>query len=662
MKKSKYVTKYDYINYFVKQPSMWFFKNSEIEAKYKSEYEYYSKLKNKSIVVDDELDEEDEDKDENEPIDSYNLYREYLEEVYDVDTKNYLMVQGNIIDKTCKQFIYDSYKDEYEYLIKEKFIKHDFDDYKITLEENANKTLQLIHENKYIIIFQPAFINHKLKIATKCDSLVKIDNDIFIIETKGTSTAKYHHILDLMFQKKVIEYVLNDDYSLSYKLCLVKYEKLMKKKISYIISDTINLKKSVSISKNKKNLDIESKQQLKIGGKYSYTKNNGEIVDVDECLIDDVLNLNFDAIHRLKDEAKDTMIDLNNNFKNVINQLWNVKNQLNDDSVPNDFEPNPNDKNKFKNTDMWAQLRKLYYIKGYDIFKYSGNVVDFNQINLQKIYELGKNKQYDVEPFLRYINNKNPLSAEKNKKRFLLNNEDFVINKERFNNLLIKIKPKKVYFDFESINPAIRVVDNSLPFTQVITQNSYIIQNDENIDNLVCNNMMIDPNEIDVNWFKKIIDALYMGEEYSYIVYNKHFESNRLIEMSNFINEEEYHNKVSTINKNIFDLADFFILNSKQNDACLIKELNGFYSIKNILPLIQKYEPKIFKKTKCKDYKKLIIGNGIECQEKTMNRFFGITLDEEWNQVVKESKIYCENDVRAMIAVELFIRDFLSNK
>ncbi len=660
MKKSKYVTKYDYINYFVKQPSMWFFKNSEIEAKYKSEYEYYSKLKKKSIVVDDELDEEDEYEDE--PIDSYNLYREYLEELYDVDTKNYLMVQGNIIDRTCKQFIYDSYKNEYEYLIKEKFIKHDFDDYKITLEENANQTLQLIHENKYIIIFQPAFINHELKIATKCDSLVKIDNDIFIIETKGTSTAKYHHILDLMFQKKVIEHVLNDDYSLSYKLCLVKYEKLMKKKISYIISDTINLKKSVSISKNKKNLDIESKQQLKIGGKYSYTKNNGEIVNVDECLIDDVLNLNFDAIHHLKDEAKDTIIDLNDNFKNVINQLWNVKNQLNDDSVPNGFEPNSNDKNKFKDTDMWAQLRKLYYVKGYDIFKYSGNVIDFNQSNLQKIYELGKNKQYDVEPFLRYINNKNPLSAEKNKKRFLLNNEDFVINKERFNNLLIKIKPKKVYFDFESINPAIRVVDNSLPFTQVITQNSYIIQNDENIDNLVCNNMMIDPNEIDVNWFKKIIDALYMGEEYSYIVYNKHFESNRLIEMSNFIREDEYYNKVSTINKNIFDLADFFMLNSKQNDACLIKELNGFYSIKNILPLIQKYEPKIFKKTKCKDYKELNIGNGLVCQEKTMNRFFGITSDEEWDQVVKESKIYCENDVRAMIAVELFIRDFLSNK
>ena len=661
MKKSKYVTKYDYINYFVKQPSMWFFKNSEIEAKYKSEYEYYSKLKKKSIVVDDELDEEDED--ENEPIDSYNLYREYLEEVYDIDTKNYLMVQGNIIDRTCKQFIYDSYKNEYEYLIKEKFIKHDFDDYKITLEENANQTLKLIRENKYTIIFQPAFINHELKIATKCDSLVKIDNDIFIIETKGTSTAKYHHILDLMFQKKVIEYVLNDDYSLSFKLCLVEYKTIMKnEKISYIISDTINLKKSVSISKNKKNLDIESKQQLKIGGKYSYTKNNGEIVNVDECLIDDVLNLNFDAIHHLKDEAKDTIIDLNDNFKNVINQLWNVKNQLNDDSVPNGFEPNSNDKNKFKDTDMWAQLRKLYYVKGYDIFKYSGNVIDFNQSNLQKIYELGKNKQYDVEPFLRYINNKNPLSAEKNKKRFLLNNEDFVINKERFNNLLIKIKPKKVYFDFESINPAIRVVDNSLPFTQVITQNSYIIQNDENIVNLVCNNMMIDPNEIDVNWFKKIIDALYMGEEYSYIVYNKHFESNRLIEMSNFIREDEYYNKVSTINKNIFDLADFFMLNSKQNDACLIKELNGFYSIKNILPLIQKYEPKIFKKTKCKDYKELNIGNGLVCQEKTMNRFFGITSDEEWDQVVKESKIYCENDVRAMIAVELFIRDFLSNK
>ena len=182
-------------------------------------------------------------------------------------------------------------------------------------------------------------------------------------------------------------------------------------------------------------------------------------------------------------------------------------------------------------------------------------------------------------------------------------------------------------------------------FRDVLLKNTtltYVSLNECNIDDAGChfiaeglsNNFSLKGLELEKNLFttlgfSKIIDALYMGEEYSYIVYNKHFESNRLIEMSNFIREDEYYNKVSTINKNIFDLADFFMLNSKQNDACLIKELNGFYSIKNILPLIQKYEPKIFKKTKCKDYKELNIGNGLVCQEKTMNRFFGITSDEE---------------------------------
>ena len=42
MKISKYITKYDYIAYYTKQPSMWFYTNTEIDTLYKTEYQLHS--------------------------------------------------------------------------------------------------------------------------------------------------------------------------------------------------------------------------------------------------------------------------------------------------------------------------------------------------------------------------------------------------------------------------------------------------------------------------------------------------------------------------------------------------------------------------------------------------------------------------------------------
>ncbi|EDT87848.1 conserved hypothetical protein [Ureaplasma parvum serovar 14 str. ATCC 33697] len=48
--------------------------------------------------------------------------------------------------------------------------------------------------------------------------------------------------------------------------------------------------------------------------------------------------------------------------------------------------------------------------------------------------------------------------------------------------------------------------------------------------------MIIDPLEINNEWFKAVIDKIHHGLEYSYIVYNKSFEASRLKEMAEFIN------------------------------------------------------------------------------------------------------------------------------
>jgi hypothetical protein len=103
-----------------------------------------------------------------------------------------------------------------------------------------------------------------------------------------------------------------------------------------------------------------------------------------------------------------------------------------------------------------------------------------------------------------------------------------------------KLKHKKVYFDFESINLATRVVDNTLPFMQCVNQVSIIIDNGSGVTkHTPCNNLLFDPLEMDTEKYKQIVDAILPNKDnleictkYSYVVFNKSFEKTRLEEMN----------------------------------------------------------------------------------------------------------------------------------
>lgn len=200
-----------------------------------------------------------------------------------------------------------------------------------------------------------------------------------------------------------------------------------------------------------------------------------------------------------------------------------------------------------------------------------------------------------------------------------------------------KLKPKKVYFDFESLNIATRVVNNYPPFMQVVNQVSIIFDHGDKNLKLVPY-IVVDPiNGISKNDFKMIIDSIMPDKnlnkcrEYSYVVYNKSFEQTRLKEMAQYINEPIYNQKVEIIISNIYDLADLFNIKSTENIAVIFKELKGFYSIKKILPLVEKYDLKSFKDTGCKNYKTELeqITNGSEAQSASTKRFFGLLNDKE---------------------------------
>jgi hypothetical protein len=193
-----------------------------------------------------------------------------------------------------------------------------------------------------------------------------------------------------------------------------------------------------------------------------------------------------------------------------------------------------------------------------------------------------------------------------------------------------QLKSKKIYFDFESINIATRIIDNTLPFMQIVNQMSIIIDDGYGIENKICKNIIIDPLHITKHFFKIIVDELLNipnPDEYSYVVYNKNFECSRLNEMKYLINENEYFDKIDSILKNIYDLADFF--NAEKKTYIFNEKLKGFYSIKKILPMIEFEAQYILSSINCFNYNKLEIKNGSDAQNLSAKRFFKLINDEQ---------------------------------
>ncbi|WP_412032400.1 DUF2779 domain-containing protein [Malacoplasma muris] len=680
MKKSKYISKYDYIAYYTKPKAFWFYTNTEIESSLETIYRKLSK-NNKDILYDDwdedSINEADDEKD------SYQFYLEKKEELKNIDLNNPQIAEGIIIDKESKKFIIETYNNSFDYKIV------DFDDeiYKYKkMEELAEITKDIILNNKNVIIFQGVFIDKNT--ITKPDALIKSNNNIIVIETKGTSTAKKHHFLDLFYQKNVIEnqkYLIELDCIFDYKLCLVKYEILNKYQISFSITDYINYTKVYSDNSivQKSPFKLELKAFSKLG--YHVVKSstprepNGD--DGIPIRLKAVLNHNLidfdERICNARSNKKDIeasqedFLKVLNEYDQVIETLWKHKLSMKETDYIKEIHPNSNDKSRFKNFDYFPEERKIYSLMGYNRLSYSGNIAYQDSTSLDKAKI-----------------NENPLDFLKESKdqkcsyKEIFTSSDLIkVDYEKTQKLLDQLKTKKVYFDFETINTAIRSIDKSLPFAQIITQCSIIKDLGQNVINAGCNNMIIDPTKINDKWLMDIVDNIYAGNEIkyskkdneyivdgdnnneiSYVVYNKTFERSRLKEIDLKLNNKEYTIKIEHIINNLYDIADFFTISAKRGYYIFIKELKGFYSIKKVLPLISKYAPDIFNLTNCLNYNDLEISNGRICQEKTIQRFFKSINDEEWLQLEDKLKTYCENDVRAMIAVEYFIKDILNNK
>lgn len=269
---------------------------------------------------------------------------------------------------------------------------------------------------------------------------------------------------------------------------------------------------------------------------------------------------------------------------------------------------------------------------------------------------------------------------------------------------LMNIKNEKiVWYDYESLMSPDVVIDCTTPYSQIINQVSIVTTiNDEIIDK-DREDIVIDPLKITFFDIANIIKILYEKKGQKYVVFNKGFENSRNKEigeianrLSQFDNEftkklqeklnitlSELHNMINYINTNTIDLAEYFYPPSTDDNQCnniLIKmnkeqkfykkrelipskineipfywnALQGYYSIKKIEKEITKNdlpEAKIIK-----PYSSLEkIRNGANAMAASISRYAGLIGNLEWENITKNLKIYCHNDVMAMIMAYKFV-------
>lgn len=670
--KPNYVRKYDYLRSFYRPKNHWYISNSVIEKFIKDAIKESLKKKADSELINwlyqgDEYDDFDFS-DENE-FDSYSTYYEILSEcIVDMDENDPKIIEGKLIDCESKKTIEQYFNRDKSYQVFNLF------DLGKDNDSRFKKTIDLIKDtnNKRLILFQPTFIAKNA--ISQPDALIINENEIILVETKGTSSTKLLHLFDLFFQKNVINESLFSNGILrsitDYRLCIVKYELLKRNKISFVLIDKCNPNKSA----------VTLKEQDLAKNGYDVGNISLETKVVYKAALKELRSSKFDTIDvRIKSifagECQKLEREIYEKYFGNLNYFWQQINELHD-YVPDAFIPPSLEpayifkKNCIKDVDYWLLLRDYYYLNDIEYFPlcFSGNLIPYDiacseylknkgfrikKITNEILSNIESNrKRFDIYKSSIYKPNKNEVYNEK----YECSCEPDLIKKQWWS----KLKNKKVYFDFESLNLAVRVIDDYPPYMQVVNQVSIIFDHGDKklIDKP---SLIIDPKyPFGKNEFKKIIDSILPSKDldeckkYSYVVYNKTFEKTRLKEMAEYIGEDEYKEKVSLIVNNIFDLADLFII-SPDKPSIIFKKLYGYYSIKKILPLIQKYDISIFNQVGCKDYTTLDIHNGSDAQLWATKRFFGKVSDNEWSKIHNQLATYCNNDVRAMIAVEYLV-------
>ena len=207
-----------------------------------------------------------------------------------------------------------------------------------------------------------------------------------------------------------------------------------------------------------------------------------------------------------------------------------------------------------------------------------------------------------------------------------------VINKKNIKEHLDKLAFPLYFFDFETINPAIPLLDNSKPYEFIPFQFSLHIQKEKG-GNCVHHEFLPedieDPRE---NIIKKMLELL--GTQGSIIAYSITFEKNCIKVMAK--NYPKYSTKLLELLPRFWDLIVPF-----RNGDYAHLDFHGSASLKNVLPALV---PSL-------SYEKLGISKGATAGLMYELRLEGKIKGDEWEKTYKDLLEYCKMDTLGMVEI-----------
>ncbi|MGZ9414248.1 DUF2779 domain-containing protein [Mycoplasma sp. 5370] len=572
---------------------------------------------------------------------------EQSEKFWDAVNFSELLNEENLNYVSTRASVFTSLEREFENFIQQKYgINNVYVVKSKNNEEAIIETENILKNNKYKVILYPVF---KYENAIAKPTLINLKNKKISILKLSTSTKRkdiLRPFWDFWITNKIVKL---ENISL-FLLNLSEESKKNEKDFSEVFYLNINkTKKSLSKSMEKElNNDlffyktIIYQQGLTPQEYDSMIK--GEFVP--ENNIYAMISSRTLPINSKKNEYYD--------FETIEEIIENI----NESKSINDFDNLTIEDNSLFGTN--SDFNDILSLKEPTIFGYSGNI-----LKKEKIISLIENK--NIASIKTQLND-NFLYSQ-------INSQDIKIFKsaelENIIDILNDKNKRIVWYDFEGFSLPYPPMNGVLPYQQLVFQlsiketlgNKIISNNFEN------ENVVYDPQKLTIKTFEEIITKIYSNKADYFVVFNKGYELTRIKEMLKLIEKEDLqmHQKLSNyfahIVKNTIDLADFFSGYSetrKNLPFIFIPELKGFYSIKKIEKYITKHNIKL--EHLITPYVELEIQNGLSAMNKAIARYIGFIGDKEWQEIKKDLKKYCENDVMAMIMVKDFINFLIKEK
>ena len=322
-----------------------------------------------------------------------------------------------------------------------------------------------------------------------------------------------------------------------------------------------------------------------------------------------------------------------------LTKLFNIEN-ITDLSIKKEKEIEENVKEINAILDSEEEVNEdidVHCFKPYDcpFFKYcsrhlkENNVFEVRGLNINKKIELYKKGIIDYKDLLNEKLNKNYLEQID----FRINNREPKINKEKIKEFLETLKFPIYFLDFETYQDAIPKYEGQRVYGKVPFQYSLHYYDK---DNNLKHKEFLSKEDIDPR--RSLAEQLVkdIPKDVCVLAYNMSFEKTvikNLAELYNDLRED-----LLKINENIKDLMVPF-----KNRDYYVKEMDGSYSIKYVLPALFKDEPSL-------NYHNLdLVHNGSEAMD-TFKKLGSYSKEER--EKVRESLLkYCELDTYAMVKI-----------